>query len=147
MHEIRRGLLHLDSLTVMDQAWIRSIQSPDFRLELPLTGGQLWAERRGEGLVAFVFFRQIGFTLEILSLATHPAFQGKGLMRGLLSNFIENFCKSAQVIEIWLEVHENNRPARKLYQALGFQETGLRPQYYSDGGAALLMTNSLAKSE
>lgn len=141
------GLVHLSSLGPFDEAWIRAIQSPDFRLELPLSGGQLWARRQGEGLTAFIFFRQIGGTLEILSLASHPSFRRKGLMRSLMAQFIENFCKTAQVIEIWLEVHENNRAALNIYQSFGFQETGRRPHYYSDGGAAILMTNSLAKSE
>lgn len=141
------GLIHLTSLGPVDEAWIRAIQSPDFRLELPLNGGLLWGVREGEVLKAFIFFRQIGGTLEILSLASHPNFRRLGLMKDLMTGFIDNFCKSAQVFEIWLEVHENNKSARAIYESVGFQITGQRPGYYSDGGAAILMTNSLAKSE
>ncbi len=32
---------------------------------------------------------------------------------------------------IFLEVRESNQPARRLYSKAGFQETGLRKNYYS----------------
>jgi ribosomal-protein-alanine N-acetyltransferase len=142
-----RGLVHLSSIGEFEEAWIRSIQAPDFRLDLPLSGGQLWAHREENGLRAFVFFRQIGSTLEILSLATHPDFRRQGLMKELLKSLIENFCKMVQVHEIWLEVHEKNQAGLQTYLGLGFQVTGHREKYYSDGAGALLMTFTLAKSE
>lgn len=139
------GLIHPSSLNASDEAWILSIQAPDFRLELPLNEGQLWVYKPAEDIQAFVYFRRIGSTLEILSLATHPNFRRRGLMRKLLIEFIENFCKSTQVAEIWLEVHEKNQAALQTYLSQGFQITGSRPNYYRDAGGALLMTYTLAK--
>jgi [ribosomal protein S18]-alanine N-acetyltransferase len=39
--------------------------------------------------------------------------------------------RRAGVREIYLEVRASNRPALALYRALGFEQTGLRPRYYS----------------
>lgn len=90
-----------------------------------------------EVLAAFVFYRDLGEVLEISWLATEPRCQGQGLMSKLLQ-FLATASSGAQ--EIWLEVHESNGKARNLYEKIGFQVTSRRPQYYADGGGALLMS-------
>lgn len=112
-----------------------------------MSGGLLWVENGDPIFKAFIFFRQVGSMVEILSMATHPDFRQKGVMRELFLDFILRFCKPAQVIEIWLEVHEKNSAALKAYGSLGFITTGERPNYYQDRARAILMTYPLAKSE
>lgn len=91
-------------------------------------------ERNGE-LIAFVLWRDTGAAWEISFLATQPNAQGQGVMSTLLEHLKAN---RPQDRPIWLEVHEQNRPARRLYEKIGFVQTGERPKYYSDGGAAIL---------
>jgi ribosomal-protein-alanine N-acetyltransferase len=91
----------------------------------------------GFGLAAFALFRLYELHREITVLATHPDRQRKGDMQFLLSYMLER--KSPQE-RIWLEVHDGNVPALKLYENLGFQHVGRRPKYYRDGGDALLLT-------
>ena len=90
-------------------------------------------------LDAFIFLRDAVDAFEISYLATVPLVRQKGLMRGLLTRAIELYAVAGR--PIWLDVHELNEPARRLYEATGFRQTGRRAGYYSDGGAAILYTH------
>ena len=84
--------------------------------------------------------------VELVSIATRPDQQGKGLARMVLTRVLE-VQKASGTQHVLLEVAEDNLPARKLYEALGFELDGRRPRYYPrpDGSAAdaLLMSASL----
>jgi ribosomal-protein-alanine N-acetyltransferase len=43
-----------------------------------------------------------------------------------------------------LEVREDNAGARAFYDAAGFAELGVRPRYYGDGAAAVVLERVLA---
>lgn len=90
----------------------------------------------GDDLRAFILFRVYEGDAEITLLVTHPGFRRKGYMKVLLGHLME---KTHQIKSLWLEVHEKNDPAQRLYQSLGFLKQGLRPRYYRDGGSALLL--------
>ena len=89
------------------------------------------------GLAAFVLFRLYEQHREITVLATHPDRQRRGDMLFLLSSMLDKRSPSER---IWLEVHDQNSGALKLYTDLGFEQVGRRPKYYRDGGDALLLT-------
>jgi len=65
----------------------------------------------------------------LLRIAVDPAFQRRGLGRDLLSAVLERASADGAVRTL-LEVGASNRPARKLYEALGFSEIGRRAGYY-----------------
>ena len=50
------------------------------------------------------------------------------------------------ISEISLLVHKENIPAIKLYERCGFKTAGLRPNYYRDGGDALIQWQSLKRT-
>ena len=94
----------------------------------------LVAERQNE-IQSFILWRDTGAAWEISFLATAPDAQGQGLMTALLDHLKRERPENRQ---IWLEVHAGNHGARALYAKAGFVQTGERPTYYSDGGAAAL---------
>lgn len=94
-----------------------------------------WALTDEQGVVAFLMIQILPDAWEILHLATHPRARRRGLMRRLLG-VVSSMRPSDK--QIWLEVHEGNEPARRLYESMGFREVGRRPSYYADGGAAAL---------
>ncbi|MES2962492.1 MAG: GNAT family N-acetyltransferase [Bdellovibrionota bacterium] len=98
-------------------------------------GWVLELEDAAQPIMAFIFVWDIGSAWEISFLATDPAARGQGLMRRLIE-----YVKSIRPADkpLWLEVHEKNEPARKLYEKAGFNEVGRRAEYYSDGGTAVL---------
>lgn len=90
-------------------------------------------------LAALILYRKLPHAWEISLVASHPQFRRKGHLQTLLGHLI---AAKGQGIELWLEVHEENLAAQKLYEKLGFRETGRRPKYYKDLGTAILYTYS-----
>lgn len=69
----------------------------------------------------------------VLNIAVAPLGQRRGIGRALLEDILaygrENHC-----LEAFLEVRESNRPAFSLYHSLGFNEIGVRKNYYPAKG-------------
>lgn len=93
----------------------------------------------GEVLVGFVLYRVLPETFEISLVASHPQYRRRGYMEKLFAHLIN---AKGQERELWLEVHEENVPAQKLYEKLGFKEVRRRPRYYKDGATAVLYSHS-----
>ncbi len=104
--------------------------------------GSVWVlvdEGRNSGeVMGYISDRRAGDDIEILSLALAPQYRGKGMMRFFIQKLYLTQDKAAQHKHVFLEVHERNQQAISMYQALGFELIGLRPDYYSDGGKALV---------
>lgn len=77
---------------------------------------------------------------DIMTIATDPAFRGRGIGRTLISNITERL-RNMGLKWLTLEVRPSNAAALGLYASLGFQEVGRRPRYYRDPVEdAVLMT-------
>lgn len=96
-----------------------------------------------EGALGFVVEDQspcllggvLGYTapesVDILTLAVHPAVQRRGIARIL----IDRVRRAESTKTCFVEVAEPNQSARLFYQAYGFQQVGLRKGYYRASGA------------
>lgn len=88
----------------------------------------------------FVLARVAGEDAEILALGVSETARRQGLARRLLDAAIrEAFARGATAM--FLEVAEDNEPARRLYAGAGFQAVGRRPAYYRrrDGRVAAVI--------
>ncbi len=95
------------------------------------------ASKSEQQIQCFVLYRELNKNLiEINLLATRSELLKQGLMESLMNELLK-LCEGK---EIWLEVHEKNHKALNLYKKLGFLVSGKRPQYYKDGGAAVLLS-------
>ena len=92
------------------------------------------------GVAGFMVWRETcpGET-EILNLAVQARFRRRGVAVALLRSVIR-----ARPGEIFLEVRESNQGARRLYQSLGFEETGTRPEYYEEPPEAAIVMRILS---
>ena len=90
-------------------------------------------------LVAFAVIADRPQAWEILAFAVNPNVQKQGWGRRLLNHLFDAKGKNR---EWWLEVHESNLAAKKLYFSAGFKEVGRRIRYYKDGAAAVTMTKT-----
>lgn len=81
----------------------------------------------------------------ILNLTVNPDVQRQGVGTRLLKHFLQLACRH-NADTVMLEVRPSNTPAIRLYEKLGFNEIGLRRNYYpaEDGREdALLLALSL----
>ena len=71
----------------------------------------------------------------------HPDARRGGIAAAMLT-LVENDVKKRGGKKIFLEVAENNVPARALYEHNGYVRVGVRPKYYN-GVDAILMEKAL----
>ncbi len=100
----------------------------------------------GRKVAGFILSRLAAGEAEILSVAVAPSHRGRGLARTLLHLHLRRLaglgCRT-----LFLEVDEDNTPARRLYQRAGFAQVGRREAYYGTGAgarAALVLRRDLA---
>lgn len=103
--------------------------------------------RQGRQVIGFAVSRMAADEAEILSIAIDENQRGRGLSRNLLMTHLGHLAGRG-VRKIFLEVEENNRPARRLYEWAGFGVVGRRERYYQQPGGeqlnALLMRRDLS---
>ncbi len=90
---------------------------------------------------AFIVWRQILDEAEIITIGVNPEIRKTGTAIALMEIATGEILKKSGR-KIFLEVAENNTPAIKLYEKLGFVKIGIRPKYY-DGVDAILMEKNL----
>lgn len=103
--------------------------------------------RRGSKVIGFAVSRMAADEAEILSIAVAASQRGQGLSRGLLLTHLGHLVARG-VKTVFLEVEENNQPARRLYERAGFSIVGRRERYYRQAGGdelnALVMRRDLS---
>ena len=119
----------------------RAWSTQEFEQLLQTNGVQLCGDHRG-----FVLTRVTIDEAEILTIATDPPHQRKGLARAMLAQ-AERTAGAAGATTMFLEVAENNVAAKALYHDCGYLGVGRRPGYYmpKDGApvAALVLRKKL----
>jgi ribosomal-protein-alanine N-acetyltransferase len=103
--------------------------------------------RLGSKFIGFAVSRMAADEAEILSIAIAPGQRGRGLSRQLLLTHLGHLAGRG-VRTVFLEVEENNQPARRLYERAGFTVAGRRERYYREAGGeqlnALVMRRDLS---
>jgi ribosomal-protein-alanine N-acetyltransferase len=136
-----RGEPVLSAATARDAAAIAALHAVSFRhgwgdgeFERLLLERNIVAHRAASGraLHGFILSRLAAGEAEILSVAVASARRGRGVARALLGLHLRRLAGlGAQAV--FLEVDEDNEPARRLYARAGFREVGRRPGYYTQG--------------
>jgi ribosomal-protein-alanine N-acetyltransferase len=103
--------------------------------------------RQGRKTIGFAVSRMAADEAEILSIAVDAKHRGRGLSRNLLLTHLGHLAGRG-VRTVFLEVEENNHPARRLYDRAGFSVAGRRERYYKQPGGeqlnAVLMRRDLS---
>ena len=68
---------------------------------------------------------------ELLNITVKPGLQKKGFGQLMLKDFF-NECRKANTTNIFLEVRRSNSLAIRLYEYNGFNEVGVRNNYYQN---------------
>jgi ribosomal-protein-alanine N-acetyltransferase len=103
--------------------------------------------RMGRKTIGFSVSRIAADEAEILSIAVAEGHRGRGLSGNLLMKHLGHLAGRG-VRTVFLEVEENNQPARRLYERAGFAVVGRRERYYRQVGGeplnAILMRRDLS---
>lgn len=95
----------------------------------------------------FIMSRLAADEAEILSVVVASNQRGRGLSRDLLRTHLSQLA-ALGIRKVFLEVEENNVPARRLYARAGFRDVGFREGYYQGAGSvrarAVVMSRELA---
>ncbi|RFD19967.1 ribosomal-protein-alanine N-acetyltransferase [Komagataeibacter melaceti] len=104
----------------------------------------LLADETAEGGDApgFIMVRVMADEAEILTFAVTPAVRRRGIGRDLLARSMAEMAR-AGVQTVFLEVARDNAPALALYHSAGFEQVGLRRNYYPDGMDACVMRREI----
>lgn len=104
--------------------------------DLKKSGCEIIASKNG-----FIVYRQTLDEAEIITIGVAPDARRSGIAAAMLG-IVEQELKKSGVKSIFLEVAENNAPARKLYEQNGYVQIAVRPKYY-DGIDAIMMKKDL----
>lgn len=77
--------------------------------------------------VGFVGLYALTGEADIVRVGVLPQYRNRGIARAVLNKSLENVDG-----DVFLDVRESNAPAINLYRSLGFYDTGVRKDYYSD---------------
>ncbi len=88
-------------------------------------------DARGETVVGFVVFWLVHDELHVLNIATALEARGQGIGRALMEEAEEEGRRHGIRLAT-LEVRRSNARAIALYRALGYRQTGVRPNYYAE---------------
>lgn len=83
-----------------------------------------------KALIGYYFLQIAANEAHLLNLCIDKPWQGQGYALRLLRLAMQS-ARQQQAIELFLEVRPSNRAAIRLYEGMGFNEIGLRPNYYN----------------
>lgn len=126
-------LLHELDKTAFKDSW--SIDT--FRSELCVSTRRYIGMFDEDVLVGYIGMNLVIDECDIIRIAIHKDYQGRGLSKELFANAIE-YMDSIGIEKILLEVSHVNEKAISLYERLGFKKIFHRPHYYHDGTDALI---------
>ena len=94
-------------------------------------GAMCYTAKDGDKVIAYVLGRVIAPEGEIYRIATLPEYRKRGIAYRLL-DYAYKTEKGHGLEVLFLEVRTQNVAARALYRAYGFDEVGVRKNYYKD---------------
>lgn len=115
-----------------------------FQQEITNRTSQFFVAFVDDALAAYAGFWLVVDEVHITKFTVAAPFRGRGYGRLLMEHLIELGLQLGGTT-VRLEVRESNTPARKLYEDLGFEVTGIRKDYYSRSReAAVVMVKEIA---
>ena len=113
-----------------EKSIIESLENPCSHFYLARVNNEI------AGYIGIQIFSGEGY---FTNVATLPEYRKRGIAAALVKKALEN-----EMEFLTLEVRESNIPAISLYKKLGFEEVGVRPNFYREPDEdAILMTKYL----
>ena len=132
-------LNHLDGIvsiekSAFNQPWTKNQFLNDIQSKLD---SENWVYVIDELVAGYIFGWIIQGEFHLNNIAVHPKYLRRSIGKNLIQHIIARVILR-NIGVILLEVSAENIPARKCYQSLGFNQMGIRKDYYSKGDDAIL---------
>ena len=88
----------------------------------------------GEKVLGYLEIRLVDGVVDVMNLFVNEENRRQGIATTLMNKMIDEEVYS----RVMLEVNENNNPAIRLYNKLGFKEISLRERYYGEDTALIM---------
>ena len=136
---ISAELQHLEEIftienTAFNKPWTRNQIINDIQSD---SDSENWVYIMDELVAGYIFGGRIHDEFHLNNIAVHPEYLRRSIGKNLIQHIIARVILR-NVGVILLEVSAENIPARKCYQSLGFNQMGIRKDYYSKGDDAIL---------
>ncbi len=138
----------LDDITAVENAsftvcWTKN----SFAQAIETENFSLYALKYSGIICGFYCLMTVSGESELLNIAVLGDYRGRGFGAALLSHAITNALSYKSGV-MYLEVRSSNVPARGLYRKFGFEELGIRRNYYTRPTEdAVIMRKILSDSE
>lgn len=96
-------------------------------------GHGCWVLERNNDIIGYGILSTGAGEAHVLNICVAPWQQGHGHGRHLMQRLIDA-ARWHRAERVFLEVRPSNPVAQRLYESLGFNEIGRRPNYYPDHG-------------
>jgi ribosomal-protein-alanine N-acetyltransferase len=130
---VLRPMKSADVITVA-RLEVESFSTPwsaaTFRTLLRRSGAELWVAELGvDGVIGYYVLWCIQDQGEVANIAVEERFRGRGIGAQLLDHALD-VAGSRGVESVYLEVRVSNERAAALYASRGFEQIGVRRNYY-----------------
>lgn len=133
----------LDGIHRIEQASFPAPWRRDFFLsELSSDGRFALVARDGDEVVGYMFAMWIFDEMHVNKIAVDERMRRQGIADELMAACFD-FARKHAVRTISLEVRLSNAGAQEFYRHLDFESSYLRPRYYPDGEAAVVMVRKV----
>lgn len=89
-----------------------------------------WVLEIDKEIKGYLFLSVVAGEMHILNLCVHPELQGQGFGRDILHRVFDMAINTYNASMCFLEVRPSNKGALALYESEGFNEIGMRKNYY-----------------
>jgi len=130
--------VHALEVTSFPAPWRREF----FESELRASGRLNLVAKRSGAVIGYVFAMWYFDEMHVNKIAVAQAERRKGIADELMDKCFR-FARANRIKSISLEVRKSNTGAQEFYKHLGFSASYVRPRYYPDGEAAVVMTTKV----
>jgi ribosomal-protein-alanine N-acetyltransferase len=122
----------LDDIVPMERLAHAFPWTPGIFSDNLVSGYNCWVLEENDSVIAYGIVQIVVGEAHLLNITVDPKRQGQGLGRQLLTELIAIARPKAETM--FLEVRPSNTNAIALYNSIGFNEIGLRKNYYPAAG-------------
>jgi len=120
---------------VFDEPWSKRLFEEELAQRTSRSYRAAWV---GDELVGYAGQMSVDDEAHVNNVAVAPAWSGRRLGTVLLADLVRTALARGSA-HLTLEVAVGNVPAQALYRRFGMAPVGVRPNYYAEGGDALIM--------